>query len=104
MRGRPEIHDRSGEIKHCHIGAAPRAIASLSSWNPRSSNSTYLAILILRFGFAEFSSVRHNEDVLSTTELHSLADQLVEIPGVVGVLLGGNRARGEEHPDSDFDL
>ena len=30
--------------------------------------------------------------------------RLVEVPGVVGVTLGGSRARGEDLPDSDVDL
>jgi hypothetical protein len=30
--------------------------------------------------------------------------RLVEVPGVVGVALGGSRARGEHAPDSDVDL
>jgi predicted nucleotidyltransferase len=42
--------------------------------------------------------------VISNSELRSLADQLVEISGIVAVMLGGSRARGEERPDSDVDL
>jgi len=42
--------------------------------------------------------------VFSNSELHLLADQLVQVPGIVAVMLGGSRARGEEHPDSDVDL
>lgn len=34
----------------------------------------------------------------------TIADRLVEVPGVVGVALGGSRARGEHLPDSDVDL
>ncbi|GAA0318196.1 nucleotidyltransferase domain-containing protein [Kineococcus aurantiacus] len=34
----------------------------------------------------------------------SVAARLVEVPGVVGVTLGGSRARGEHTPDSDTDL
>jgi hypothetical protein len=34
----------------------------------------------------------------------ALAERLVTVGGVVGVLLGGSRARGEHHPDSDVDL
>ena len=34
----------------------------------------------------------------------ALAERLVAVEGVVGVLLGGSRARGEHHPDSDVDL
>ncbi|MGI5272080.1 DUF4037 domain-containing protein [Nonomuraea sp. CA-218870] len=33
-----------------------------------------------------------------------MARRLAEVPGVVGVLLGGSRARGEHRPDSDWDL
>jgi hypothetical protein len=36
--------------------------------------------------------------------LRGLADRLVEVPGVVAVVLGGSRARGEHRPDSDYDL
>lgn len=42
--------------------------------------------------------------MLTDEKLHQLADQLVAVPGVVGVMLGGSRARGDEHPDSDIDL
>jgi predicted nucleotidyltransferase len=42
--------------------------------------------------------------VLTDGELHHLADQLVTLSGVVGVMLGGSRARGDDHPDSDIDL
>ena len=34
----------------------------------------------------------------------ALAERLIVVGGVVGVLLGGSRARGEQHPDSDVDL
>lgn len=33
-----------------------------------------------------------------------MAGRLVDVPGVVGVMLGGSRARGEHRPDSDWDL
>ncbi|MEV8322065.1 nucleotidyltransferase domain-containing protein [Kitasatospora sp. NPDC056731] len=33
-----------------------------------------------------------------------MANRLAEVPGVVGVMLGGSRARGEHRPDSDWDL
>ncbi|MBF9068758.1 DUF4037 domain-containing protein [Streptacidiphilus fuscans] len=33
-----------------------------------------------------------------------MAQQLTEVHGVVGVMLGGSRARGEERPESDWDL
>lgn len=42
--------------------------------------------------------------MLSDRELRRLAARLVEVPGVVGVLLGGSRSRGEHAPDSDIDL
>jgi hypothetical protein len=42
--------------------------------------------------------------VLSQSYLRELADRLVAVPGVVGVMLGGSRARGEHTPDSDTDL
>jgi hypothetical protein len=42
--------------------------------------------------------------VLSDSELRDLASRLVRVPGVVGVMLGGSRARGTEHVDSDVDL
>ena len=41
---------------------------------------------------------------LSDGRLRELAARLVEIPGVVGVLLGGSRARGTHAPESDTDL
>ncbi|MEE1788276.1 DUF4037 domain-containing protein [Streptomyces sp. SP17BM10] len=36
--------------------------------------------------------------------VEDMADRLVKVPGVVGVLLGGSRARGEHRPESDWDL
>ncbi|MFJ5228093.1 nucleotidyltransferase domain-containing protein [Streptomyces sp. NPDC088400] len=33
-----------------------------------------------------------------------MASRLAEVPGVVGVMLGGSRARGEHRPESDWDL
>ncbi|MFC5817861.1 nucleotidyltransferase domain-containing protein [Nonomuraea harbinensis] len=38
------------------------------------------------------------------TVVAEMAGRLVEVPGVVGVLLGGSRARGEHRPESDWDL
>jgi Nucleotidyltransferase domain len=42
--------------------------------------------------------------VVSDERLRDLAGRLVEVPGVVGVLLGGSRARGTHTPESDTDL
>ena len=36
--------------------------------------------------------------------IEGMANGLAEVPGVVGVLLGGSRARGEHRPESDWDL
>lgn len=41
---------------------------------------------------------------LDDTTLIALADRLVSVPGVIGVMLGGSRGRGEGRPDSDTDL
>ncbi|MFD5430567.1 nucleotidyltransferase family protein [Kitasatospora sp. NPDC127067] len=38
------------------------------------------------------------------TVIENMASQLARVPGVVGVMLGGSRARGEERPESDWDL
>jgi predicted nucleotidyltransferase len=35
---------------------------------------------------------------------HQVADALIRIDGVIAVVLGGSRARGDAHPDSDIDL
>jgi predicted nucleotidyltransferase len=48
--------------------------------------------------------VRHDVQVIEDEELTKLAQRLCEVDGVVGVLLGGSRARGEHTPESDFDL
>ena len=37
-------------------------------------------------------------------DLGAIAERLATAPGVVAVTLGGSRARGEHHPDSDWDL
>ena len=37
-------------------------------------------------------------------ELTELANRLITVPGIVGVVLGGSRARGTHTPDSDTDL
>ncbi|MFI6295923.1 nucleotidyltransferase domain-containing protein [Nonomuraea sp. NPDC050790] len=42
--------------------------------------------------------------VVDDRALGALAQRLIEIPGVVAVVLGGSRARGTYHPDSDIDL
>jgi len=42
--------------------------------------------------------------VLSAARLRQLADRLLDVPGITGVMLGGSRARGAERPDSDVDL
>ncbi|MEW1722688.1 nucleotidyltransferase domain-containing protein [Streptomyces sp. NPDC093109] len=36
--------------------------------------------------------------------IENMAHRLAEVPGVVGVMLGGSRARGEQLPESDWDL
>jgi hypothetical protein len=36
--------------------------------------------------------------------VRELAERLIEIPGVVAVALGGSRAGGSIHPDSDWDF
>jgi predicted nucleotidyltransferase len=41
---------------------------------------------------------------LDDADLHRLADRLVAVPGVVGVVLGGSRGRGEGTASSDTDL
>jgi hypothetical protein len=41
---------------------------------------------------------------LSDARLREVAARLVEVPGVVGVLLGGSRARGTHTAESDTDL
>jgi hypothetical protein len=42
--------------------------------------------------------------VLDDAALRSIAHRIVTVPGVVGVTLGGSRARGEHTPQSDTDL
>jgi Nucleotidyltransferase domain len=48
--------------------------------------------------------VRHDVRVVDVEELRTLGRRLCEVDGVVAVLLGGSRARGEYTPESDFDL
>jgi predicted nucleotidyltransferase len=50
------------------------------------------------------SGVGDDGRVLSDTELRAVAERVTGVPGVVGVVLGGSRARGEHRPDSDVDL
>lgn len=42
--------------------------------------------------------------MLTQQRMDELAGRLVEVPGVVAVMLGGSRARGDHRPDSDVDL
>lgn len=42
--------------------------------------------------------------MITAERLRELADALVTVPGVRGVMLGGSRARGDHAPDSDHDL
>ena len=42
--------------------------------------------------------------MLGEQRLVNLADRVVEVSGVVGVVLGDSRARGEHTEDSDVDL
>lgn len=42
--------------------------------------------------------------MLDDDRLRELAQRLTAVPGVVGVVLGGSRARGDHTPDSDVDL
>jgi len=42
--------------------------------------------------------------VLTDARLREIAERLVDVPGVSGVMLGGSRSRGAELPDSDVDL
>ena len=41
---------------------------------------------------------------MDDADLNVMAARLAQVPGVVGVLLGGSRARGEHTPESDWDL
>lgn len=36
--------------------------------------------------------------------LHEISNELKDVPGIVGVVLGGSRARGTNHPTSDIDI
>lgn len=46
----------------------------------------------------------HSMCLLPDARPRQVADQLLEVPGVAAVMLGGSRARGAEKPDSDVDL
>ena len=48
--------------------------------------------------------VDHAEGVITDERLHHLAQELTSVPGVVGVMLGGSRSRGDHTPESDVDL
>lgn len=36
--------------------------------------------------------------------MDAIAAKIAQVPGIVGVMLGGSRARGTHRPDSDWDL
>ncbi len=42
--------------------------------------------------------------MITENQLGELAQRLTAVPGVVGVMLGGSRARGDSAPESDVDL
>ncbi|MFD3454641.1 nucleotidyltransferase domain-containing protein [Streptomyces sp. NPDC058691] len=44
------------------------------------------------------------EQLVPAPPVAAMAEALSGVPGVVGVLLGGSRARGTHRPDSDWDL
>jgi predicted nucleotidyltransferase len=48
------------------------------------------------------STVRRPAGILEGMD--ALAARLAAVDGVVGVVLGGSRARGTHRPDSDYDL
>lgn len=41
---------------------------------------------------------------MSEPDIAALSERLQTVPGVVGVVLGGSRARGTHRPDSDYDV
>ena len=42
--------------------------------------------------------------MIEDEELRRLAQRLCEVDGMIGVLLGGSRARGDHTKESDYDL
>ena len=52
----------------------------------------------------EGGQVRHDVRVIDDGELRKLAQRLCEVDGMIEVVLGGSRARGEHTQESDFDL
>lgn len=42
--------------------------------------------------------------MITDKRIHEIAEQLATVPGIRAVALGGSRARGTHHPDSDVDL
>ncbi len=44
------------------------------------------------------------DEWVGSPDIASIASRLADLPDVVGVVLGGSRARGTQHPDSDVDL
>jgi predicted nucleotidyltransferase len=53
---------------------------------------------------SRWGDVGHDGGVLRDAELAAVAERVTGVPGVVGVVLGGSRARGEHRPESDVDL
>ncbi len=47
---------------------------------------------------------RDTGSVLNEPRLRNIAEDLTQVEGIVGVVLGGSRARGDHTPDSDVDL
>ena len=46
----------------------------------------------------------HDADPSPDSWIADVAQRLADVPGILGVTLGGSRARGEHRPDSDVDL
>ena len=78
------------------------------SVTPSTSSAGFSDKMRIRHPFIEFyrcrSTVRRRHGILETVDLSALASNLATVGGVVGVVLGGSRARGTHRPDSDFDL